>query len=214
MLKGTIWNLFLAVIPVVLGYATAWGLKKNGKQSQLPRAITVPMFIAWLLFLPNTCYLLTEWRHLLFDARWAGLLDTAHEDRNAMLSVAKWGLFFAAYSSCGILSLALSIRPMERWLASTKTIPPFILAPPFFFLMSLGVYLGLLPRLNSWDIFTRPLQVWAIAWSGLTHIELLSAIVLFALLLWGVYEAVDLWADGISARMRKWGFLPARKEDA
>lgn len=204
MLNGVLWNLFLAAVPVVLGYGLAWGLKGHGKQRRLPLFLCLPLGVVWLTFLPNTCYLLTEWRHLLFDPRLADLLDAAPTDKHAMLSTAKWALLFLGYSGLGVLLFVLAIRPMERWLRSTghSTLP---YAPLLFFLMSLGVYLGLIVRLNSWDIVTRPLFVWQTAVHALFYPPLLAAIGIFAALLWGLYEAVDLWVDGVAERLRRWG---------
>jgi uncharacterized membrane protein len=206
-MQGVIWNLFLATIPVVLGYMLEWGMEVRGRQRNLPVVVCIPFLLVWLVFLPNTCYLLTEWRHLLFDARWAGLLDTGASDGNAMLSVAKWGLFFFLYSGTGVLLFTLSIRPVERMLRAAGQMPP-LYAPFFFFLMSLGVYLGLKPRLNSWDILANPLEVWGYAVGAIFNTAILSAMVLFAMLLWAMYEAVDLWVDGIAAALRRWGLLP------
>lgn len=200
------WNLFLAVIPVALAYALAWGLGGRGRQRHLPLWVCLPLALGWLAFLPNTCYLLTEWRHLLFDQRWADLLDSGNTDRRAMLSTAKWALFFLAYSGTGVLLFALAIRPMERRLRTTGR-HSLLYAPPFFFLMSLGVYLGLIVRLNSWDIVQRPLYCWQKAMEALVNPTLLVSICVFALILWGTYEAVDLWVEGVTDRLRRWGLL-------
>src|ERR1051325_7098363 len=80
MLHPVYWNLFLAIIPVPLGYLTAWALSKRGEKRNLPVWLAFPIALAWLVFLPNICYLLTEWRHLLFDAPWAGLRDRGDSD--------------------------------------------------------------------------------------------------------------------------------------
>lgn len=203
MPRNLLWNLFLAVVPVVLAYLLAWGLGKGGRRP-LPLWICLPIALVWLVFLPNTCYLLTEWRHLLFDRRWAGLLDAGRSDRIAMLRTAKWALFFLAYSGVGVLLFALSVRPMEQWARANGRNPvPF--APVFFFLMSLGVYLGLIERLNSWDLFNRPAHVWQETVAGLTNRMLLLSIGVFAALLWGLYEAVDIWVDGVAERLQRLG---------
>ena len=199
MILHTLWNLFLAAIPVPLGYLTAWSLQRRGAKRALPIWVGIPLGIAWLVFLPNTCYLLTEWRHLLFDGRWAGLRENG-DDPYAMLSIAKWGLFFLAYSLAGVLLFTLSIRPIERWLRSAKQVF-FFYAPALFFLTSLGVYLGLLPRLNSWDILQDPTAIWPRITHAFTSPTLLGAIAVFGVILWATYEAVDLWIDGLLDRL-------------
>jgi uncharacterized membrane protein len=210
MIPHTLWNLFLAFVPVPLGYLTAWALQRKNSKRNLPLWAAVPLGVAWLVFLPNTCYLLTEWRHLLMDARWAGLRENGSADAHAMFSVAKWGLFFLAYSLVGVLAFTLSIRPMERWLRSIRQVF-FFYAPPLFFLTSLGVYLGLLPRLNSWDIVSDPGAIWPRITNAVSSPAILGAIVVFGLILWATYEAVDLWLDGMADRL---GFGKASKKSA
>jgi uncharacterized membrane protein len=205
-MKGVFWNLMLAAIPVALAYGLAWGLRGKGKQRNLPVWVCLPLGLAWLAFLPNTCYLLTEWRHLLFDTQWAPLLDRAISDKTAMLSIAKWALFFLTYSGLGVLTFVLAIRPLEQWLLSRRG-KPWLVAPFLFFVTSLGVYLGLIVRLNSWDLIHRPMFVWDTAISALTRPSLLTAILVFAGILWALYEAVDIWVEGVEARLRRWGIL-------
>lgn len=192
--------MFLAVVPMVLAYTLAWLLGQRLKHPALKALVCGPLALVWLAFLPNTCYLLTEWRHLLFDQRWAHLLDAGNEDREAMLRVAKWALLFLAYSGVGVLLFVLAVRPMEHRLRAWN-IRPYVAAPFFFFLMSLGVYLGLIVRFNSWDLIQRPAEVWEASLEALTTRSLLISIGVFALLLWGLYESVDIWVDGVAARL-------------
>lgn len=196
-----VWNLFLATIPVAAGYLLAWGLGNPGRR-RLPLIIGLLIGIVWLAFLPNTCYLLTEWRHFLFDARWEEMRDSANSSRQAMLESAQWALLFLMYSGVGVLAFTLAIRPVEHRLRSIGQNPLYY-APFFFFLMSLGVYLGLIVRLNSWDLVSRPGFVIQSALEALMNSTLLLSILIFAGLLWAMYEAVDLWLDGVNAKWRK-----------
>jgi uncharacterized membrane protein len=66
---------------------------------------------------------------------------------------------------------------------------------------SLGVYLGLLPRLNSWDIFGDPGAIWPRIVNVFTTPALLGAVIVFGAILWATYEAVDLWIDGLLDRL-------------
>ncbi|MFN3653543.1 MAG: DUF1361 domain-containing protein [Armatimonadota bacterium] len=195
------WNLLLAVTPVVLGYGLAWLLGARFKYPALKWLLCLPLALAWLALLPNTCYLLTEWRHLLFDRRWAPLLEVGNRDREAMLETAKWSLLFLAYSGAGVLLLVLAVRPLEQRLRAWK-VKPYAVAPFLFFLVSLGVFLGLVVRLSSWDLARRPGPAWEAVQAALTHQPALLSIVVFAALLWGVYEAADIWVDGVAARLR------------
>src|SRR5256714_9568226 len=193
-LRWVAWNLFLAVIPVALGYALSWGLARGGKRRNLPLLICLPIALVWFAFVPNTCYLLTEWRHLLFDPHFRGMLSAGNQDRAAMVATAKWALLFLAYSGAGVFLYVLSIRPVEDGLRKSRQ-NPALYAPPFFLLVSLGVYLGLIERLNSWNIVNHPRWVWAGILEVVTSQEKLLYVVVFAAILWGIYEAVDLWVD-------------------
>jgi uncharacterized membrane protein len=200
MFRGVVWNLMLALIPVALAYGWTHLAAGKGKKGPLLWVLLAPVIVAWLVFLPNTCYLLTEWRHLLFDRQWEDLLDRAHMDRTAMLRTAKWALMFLGYSGVGMVLFALGIRPVERWLRSRGQ-RFYLWAPGLFFLISLGVYLGLIVRLNSWDLIQRPLKVWGSMHHALTNSTLLVSVIVFGVLLWAAYEAIDIWIDGMAARL-------------
>ena len=183
-----------------LAFLLAWGVEQGTlKQKRVPGWLWIPPACIWLAFLPNTCYLVTEWRHFLFDNHYTMLRDAAETNRVLMLSVAKQGLFFLFYSGIGVLCYALSIRPLDRLLqkAGFRSWP---WAVPFFFLTSLGVYLGLIVRLNSWDIATRPLYVLQVAVQAVLNPLLLKTIIGFAFLLWLLYLLVDIWIDGLLLR--------------
>lgn len=206
LLIGVSWNLFLAAIPVVLGYLLAGWLERSGNGRRVPWAGLVLLGGAWLLFLPNAPYLLTEWRHLLLDGRWAHLRQAGSDDHAALFRMAEWALAFFLYSAAGVLCFVLSIRPLERWLRETGRRPlPY--APALFFLTSLGVYLGLVVRLNSWDLVTHPQWVWSSIAEALANPTLLAAITLFAVMLWAVYVGITVWIDALSVRLR--GTKPA-----
>lgn len=66
-----------------------------------------------------------------------------------------------------------------------------------------GVYPGLIVRLNSWDLWQRPGVVWASVATIPRSSLLVSAIIVFALVLWGLYEGLDLWMDGMQERVRR-----------
>lgn len=203
--KWTLWNLFLAFVPVVAGWVVA-ALLPRTKRSRLLWLLLLPAALFWLAFLPNTCYLLTEWRHFLYDPQFQSLHDRADSYRPAMIKVAEWGLFYLAYSGFGMVCFTAAIRPVARQAARRKLMPN-LWATPFFLLVALGVYMGLIVRLNSWDILKRPGHVWDVAVGAMTNPALLKVIVIFALLLWLGYFLMDAWADGMMARLQKMRLL-------
>lgn len=129
------WNLFLAWIPFLISsFLTLTGQKHR---FLLPAAI-----IAWILFFPNSPYILTD----LFHLRTRSSVPVWY-DLVVILSYAWTGLF------CGFMSLMdleklLLIYLRKRAVSS--------IAVAFLFLSSFGVYLGRFLRWNSWDVISNP----------------------------------------------------------
>jgi uncharacterized membrane protein len=128
------WNLFLAFVPLLFSH---W-LKK---QSAI-NIITCLVLLAWLLFLPNAPYVITDIFH--FEKRppvpqWLDLL---------IVTNAAW---------CGLLAGIISLLQVEQWLRQrfalllVNGIISFSLM-----LCGYGVYLGRYGRFNSWDLLTAP----------------------------------------------------------
>jgi uncharacterized membrane protein len=85
----------------------------------------------------------------------------------------------------------VSLIWMARWLVVTgrgRLARPAELA--LHLLSAVGVYLGRVVRLNSWDAFTDPVQVLTEALDVLEERRTLVFIAAFAVVLWVLYEAV------------------------
>ena len=60
-IPNVLWNLFLAVVPVLLAFAIARGVRRERAAGGAVRwLLWGPLALLWLLFLPNSCELLTE----------------------------------------------------------------------------------------------------------------------------------------------------------
>ncbi len=132
----TLWNLFLAAIPVFMAQALAEAIRRARLEHRRSAyAAIVPLGLAWLAFLPNSCYLMTEWRHFLFNPYFQAVRDETNPNNLSALRVAKQAAFFVAYSGFGLACFALAIRPvgrsLDRW-----GIHPAKVAVPFFVLVS------------------------------------------------------------------------------
>jgi uncharacterized membrane protein len=202
IIQWMLWNLFLAVLPVVFAYAAAGLASLKGRRGW--RWLTVaPLLGLWLIFLPNSCYLFTEPVHLLAAVEQDSLWPRARYEPEAAVRLGLWTAVSLCYLAAGALTFALSIRPIEAW-ARRAGLSTRYWALPFFLLMALGVYLGRIVRYNSWDLFTRPGDVLGTA-AGLLHRPfLLVGISLFGLFLWAAYLVVDIWLDGATARWQRW----------
>ncbi len=145
MFLWLIWNLFLAYVPYLL---SSWlTLRYATPERQPVRRQFLVLSLVWLLFIPNSFYILTDLFHLI-DCRTPRV--PAWFDLSLIFSFA-WN---------GLLLGVLSVRQMEK------------LARPMvgtwwggFFvylvmaLNALGVYAGRYLRLNSWDILTNPFEL-------------------------------------------------------
>lgn len=135
-----VWNLFLAFVPYFLSYALT--LRPTWIES---RWKFTTVFIAWLLFVPNSFYMLTDLFHL-YDSfsvpRWYDLLLILSFAWNALL--------------VGILSVRHIEKIMEaRWLYRFD----WLFVYPIMLLNALGIYIGRYLRFNSWDVISNPFQL-------------------------------------------------------
>lgn len=201
LVRNVLWNGMLAVIPVVLAQAVFWLSGMHGSRPIRNLAIAA-LSLVWFVFLPNTCYLLTEWRHFLF---WVDVRDPFISPRLGgplLEKIVAMSVFYLLYSGFGMLTFALAIRPM-KYLASKRGAAVRLWAAPFFIALSIGVYLGLVLRFNTWDLVSRPGMVWSALVDLGGRARLLAFIFAFGLFLWGAYEATDIWIDGLKERWNR-----------
>lgn len=195
------WNIFLAIIPVVLAYTIA-GLARLNISRFLRWPALIIIGAVWLLFLPNTCYLLTEWRHFLETVGQHNLHVRWQHQQTAALQMMVNTLFYLCYSGTGVLAFALAIRPVAGLVKESRC-NSWMWAVPFFLLMSLGVYLGLVLRFNTWDWLYRPSEIWAAVTNIVFRPFLATVVVVFAGFLWVAYVFMDIWLDGMISRIKK-----------
>ena len=207
-LSWFVWNVFLAVVPVGLAYTIRLLVNKDGTIRPLLKAPVFILGLAWLGFLPNTCYLLTEWRHFLNVVQYTDLPSRWHYDPSAAIMLMEFTLFYFIFSAIGVLAFALAIRPIAQ-IAKSRGANLWVWGAPFFLLMSVGVYLGLVLRFNSWDLIKRPNEVWMSVLQLAFHPTLSLFVLIFAAILWFVYLLIDIWVDGLMLRLRPRNGRPA-----
>jgi uncharacterized membrane protein len=134
------WNLFLALIPYLISHFL-FGRIYSGINNVLLAASS----FVWLLFIPNTFYILTDLFHLGETGAaplWFDLL--------LILSFA-WN---------GMMLGILSIRQMEKiFHHKFRTGNELLFLYPVMWLNALGVFIGRYLRFNSWDIITSPFRL-------------------------------------------------------
>jgi uncharacterized membrane protein len=134
------WNLFLAIVPYLITRTLIrqprW-IQSNGR--------FVLSFAVWLLFLPNSFYIITDLFHLQLREGVPYWFDLA--------------LIFS-FAWNGILLGAASIRQMEKMLSvKWTTIREWQFVYPLMLLNALGIYIGRYLRYNSWDVVVNPFQL-------------------------------------------------------
>lgn len=135
-----IWNLFLAAIP----YFISRSLVRNPQWIE-SRIIFYALSICWILFVPNSFYILTDLFHL--------------HDQTYVPLWYNLALIFS-YAWNGLLLGILSIRQMEKIISvrfGWHSESLFLL--PVMFLNALGIFIGRYLRYNSWDVLTNPFEL-------------------------------------------------------
>jgi uncharacterized membrane protein len=138
-----LWNLFLAWLPYwISGVVRTYHLDcRRGWIFWL-------MFLLWVLFIPNSFYILTDLFHLEDETN--DFLVPLWYDLILIVSVA-WN---------GMIMGILSIRQIEKMFFPEKFAKAdWIFLFPVMFLNGLGVYIGRYLRYNSWDIFINPFDL-------------------------------------------------------
>jgi uncharacterized membrane protein len=202
-LAWVVWNTYLAAIPVALALIIRWIASHRPVSTALNVTAGV-VGIGWLLYLPNTCYLLTEWRHFLFDLYARNLYMQARVDPRLTMLLMKYTIFYFCYSGIGMLAFALAVRPVHRALRD-RGATVWIYGCLLFLMLSVGVYLGLAGdlRYNSWDLITRPATVLTSALTVIGRPVLSAFIIGFAAFLWLAYTALDIFIDGLIVRYKE-----------
>ncbi len=132
------WNLLLAWVPLLLVSLLANFLKRNPWISWQGIGLTA----AWLLFLPNSFYLVSDFIHLPLSARATLLYDSA-----LIFSFAVTGFVLGIASLYGMHRLLLTrLKSSTAWTYIATVIA----------LCSFAIYLGRYLRWNTWDILFNP----------------------------------------------------------
>jgi len=135
-----VWNLFLAFVPYFL-----ISCLKTHISLQKSKIKTLLFVFAWLLFLPNSFYLLTDLIHLSQSGSHLFWFDL---------------VVFSSYALIGFAIGIISLLEFENIMINYAS--PLIIKltmPLICFLCGIGIYLGRILRYNSWDILSNPVEL-------------------------------------------------------
>jgi uncharacterized membrane protein len=133
-----VWNLALAWIPFLLAILLVASYKRRHSALEL-----VSVGAAWLLFLPNAPYVLTDFIHL----------SNAHRLYDTIMI----GSFAVTALALGFASLLLVQLVVTR---AAGALLGWVTVLGAIFSASIGIYLGRYLRFNSWDAVRRPHLLW------------------------------------------------------
>ena len=135
-----IWNLFLAYIPYFLSSSIYKNFFNTSKKIQ-----NSFYGLIWLLFIPNSFYILTDFTNLHFRTTFQFSLDM---------------LIISSFSFVGFYVGLLSIHTIRQLvIAKYGNTKGNIFLLTISFLSAFGIYLGRVLRFNSWDIISKPIQL-------------------------------------------------------
>ncbi len=133
-----IWNLVLAVIPyLITTYLTVHTVQ---------RKIIYALLLVWLLFIPNSFYIITDLVHVVRSEAHLFYFDL---------------LLICSFAVSGFLLGILSLQSVETILQKTFQNQRFTtyIIPMICFLNGFGIYIGRELRFNSWDIISNPIHL-------------------------------------------------------
>jgi uncharacterized membrane protein len=153
------WNLILAVVPAVLAHR----LFRPGRRPGVGWWAGLGVFG---LFLPNAPYVISDLIHL------PGQVATAPTRSAVLLGFLP---SYTLYILVGVTSYAYCLHCLRRWLGARSFDPGWVgLEIGIHLTAAVGVLIGRVARLNSWDAVVRPKTT---LWTSLTTVSRPASVV-------------------------------------
>lgn len=131
-----LWNLFLAILPLFVSKLIRYNPKVHSYKPLL-----FVLFSLWILFLPNSPYIITDLMHLKTGT------STMWIDLFMLFIFALNGVLLGALSMIDIFHFIT-----KKYNQKAANITLFTAS----FLSGFGIFIGRFLRFNSWDIIARP----------------------------------------------------------
>lgn len=164
------WNIFLAFLGVIFG---GLFLRSTGL---IPQAI---FLVLWVLFVPNTIYMVTDLQYFPEQLTELGF---------PLLIILL--IQYIVVFSLGVITYFLGMLPLGKIVKDNKAKKQAITYGVFFlanYLIAFGVALGKFERINSWDVFTKPVEVTRSSLYLLSSFEMVILILIFGTLINALY---------------------------
>jgi uncharacterized membrane protein len=180
-----VWNIFLALLPFGVYFLLKKYWRATGLVKFWQKISAVFLFIFWLFFSPNIAYITTDIRHLLNFCP----VDSPFQvcPANAWMII-----FFFTYSVIGWVLFYYNLKFMSGLIKEIfRKFWSDIFVIAMIPLTAVGVLLGLINRVNSWDIFLHPAVLWQIVWSNFSSFDFFIDWYIFTVFLYLLYFAGD-----------------------
>ena len=157
-LQWMAWNVFLAIIPIPFCYLTV----KYGRQF-----ISSIFFVFWILFFPNTIYLITDIEYL------------PHQLSRTVISYDTLLILeYLILVGLGVITYLWALKPI-----SSKFKTPQYIVYIFNFGVAFAVALGKIQRTESWQVITNPIRVINDVGKSLSNGQIILFVILFGILI-------------------------------
>ena len=136
-----IFNLFLAWVPLILAVL----IYKYVKNKPLVSPLGIVLSIAWLCFLPNSFYIVSDSIHLI-----------NFNSTDIIVGIVAFFMMAINGLLVGLISVYLINLELNKRMNSKSSA---LILITIFLLCGFAVYLGRFLRFNSWDVITNPISL-------------------------------------------------------
>lgn len=170
------WNVLLAIVPICLAKLI---------QKAKARIVEIVLLNLWILFLPNTLYMVTDVIHA-FSYRFNSM--------TRLFWIMGVGLY-ACVIALAIFTFVLSIRPVlekyQPFLNGLRTYERTVLLSLFSLLVGFAIAMGRFQRTNTWYIVTQPMRVVRDVVDSLTDPTVLFVAVCYSIGAFVIIKIID-----------------------
>jgi len=187
-----IWNVILAWVPLEIVSLMCY-INSNSRNSGLIKIMTIFLGILWLLFYPNSPYIITDFIHLslnqyhLINPNYSPYTNEARIIFNdniniwldfVIIAVGVWIGYVVGFISLYIIHNSL----MKKY----KRIASWVFVSIIHLLTGFAIYIGRFNRWNSWDIILHPTNIITILQKSI-NLKTLKFTLLFGIFSFIVY---------------------------
>ena len=160
------WNVFLSVVPIILAQVLLKAKSKN---------VQIVLFPLWLVFLPNTLYMITDVIHI-FNPRFSQMTIPFQ-----ILGIGLYLLIFFLAVYTFVLSIKPILHKYHAFLDGLHSQSKYLLFSFFSLLIGFAISMGRFQRTNTWYLFTQPVRVVRDVFDSLTDPTILFVAIFYSI---------------------------------